>query len=84
MGDTQQPTFADMIRQARIQRNLTQAALAHRARVSLRLVARWEAGETVCPQPAQLGAVCSVLDLSRPRALHALGYLTDGDLAEVA
>jgi len=73
-----------MIREARLHRNLTQAALARHARVSLRLIARWEAGEAVWPQPEQLGAVCEALGLSRPRALVALGYLADTDLGEVA
>jgi transcriptional regulator with XRE-family HTH domain len=88
MVDTNQPpddhAFAAMIREARTRRKLTQSALAQRAGVSLRCITRWEAGEATWPQPDQLGAVCAALGLSRPRALVALGYLADTDLAEVA
>ena len=89
MPDTPGPArpgaaFAEFIRKARTAAGLTQADLAFKAGVSLRLVTRWEAGYATNPQPDAVRAVCIALNVNPTAAVAALGYVTDDDLARAA
>lgn len=81
--------FAALVVNARRDRGLTQDELIFRARglgapVSRATVTRWEAGKAERPDPDAVRAVCAVLQIEPTRALLALGYLTDADLAPAA
>lgn len=76
--------FAALIVAARRDRGWTQDDLIFRAGVSRSTLARWEAGAAERPDPDTVRSVCAALDVDLKRALLALGYLTDADLAPAA
>jgi len=52
------------------------------AGISQTLMTQWEGGRAVNPKPDRLRAVCTALDIPIVRALMALEYLTEEDLAD--
>jgi transcriptional regulator with XRE-family HTH domain len=68
--------FAQLIRTARQDAGLSQEELAHQVGLSRVTLVRWESGDTTRPEPAQVRAVCLLLDIDPREAAIALGYIT--------
>lgn len=76
--------FARLIRNRRTHLDWTQERLAQEARVSLRLVTRYEGGDVTAPEPTQLQAVCRALGINPAVGWLTLGYFTAADASQLA
>lgn len=72
--------FATLIKDARDQRGWTQEDLVNASGVSRQTIIRYESGKATNPQPAEVRAVCSALELDPREAVIALGYVTRAEL----
>ncbi|MFY1668537.1 helix-turn-helix domain-containing protein [Plantactinospora sp. WMMB334] len=69
--------FATLLRSARERAKLRQAEVAEKAGLPLRTIIRWEGGNIDSPKPADVRAVCQVLDVDPRQAAAALGYIDE-------
>ncbi len=72
--------FANLIRDTRLAKGMTQDELVAESGVSKSTIVRWEGGRAERPDPDQVRAMCIVLGIDPRQAAVALGYLTPEDL----
>lgn len=72
--------FANLIREARRNKGMTQQQVIDGTGMSKTTIIRWESGNAERPDPDQVRTVCAFLDIDPRRAAVALGYLSPDEL----
>ncbi len=79
-GTQESRALATLLREHRQLLEMTQEEVADRAGVSRQTYNKYESGRTTNPKPAELRAVCRVLELDPREIVVALGFVTRPEL----